>query len=116
MGHIEKEDSILFRLGDEILDDDDKDFMIERFKQADVDSGGRTLKEFEKIAGDFKQQESDLGKKREEEFARAVAQTEAILDEQQRTKYEQIIKNRMGHLPTTGQGDSMSPIPLPTIR
>lgn len=56
VGHIEKEDSILFRLGDEILDDDDKAVVIERFKQADIDSGGRSLQEFEKIASQLEEE------------------------------------------------------------
>jgi hemerythrin-like domain-containing protein len=55
VGHIEKEDSVLFRLGDEILDDNDKDLVVERFKQADVDSGGRSLQEFEKVASDLEE-------------------------------------------------------------
>ena len=56
VGHIEKEDSILFRLGDEILDDNDKDIVVERFRLADLDSGGRSLQEFEKIASELEEE------------------------------------------------------------
>jgi len=50
VGHIEKEDSILFKLGDAVLDDDDKDALMEGFKQANANLGGRTLQEFERAA------------------------------------------------------------------
>lgn len=56
VGHIEKEDGILFRLGEEILDDDDKAALTERFKQADSALGGRTLQDFEKIASELEEE------------------------------------------------------------
>lgn len=53
--HIEKEDNILFRLGDEILDDEDKAALIESFKQVDSDLGGRTPQDFERIASELEE-------------------------------------------------------------
>src|SRR5438128_8937894 len=35
VGHIEKEDSILFRIGDEVLDDEDKSGLAASFKEFD---------------------------------------------------------------------------------
>jgi hemerythrin-like domain-containing protein len=55
VGHIEKEDGILFRLGDEILDDDDKAALSEGFKKFDSDQGGRTTHEFERIASELEE-------------------------------------------------------------
>lgn len=55
VGHIEKEDNILFRLGDEILDDEDKAALAESFKQFDSDLGGRTPQDFERIASELEE-------------------------------------------------------------
>jgi hemerythrin-like domain-containing protein len=55
VGHIEKEDSILFTLGDEILDDEDKAALTESFKQVDADLGGRTPEDFERIASELEE-------------------------------------------------------------
>lgn len=55
VGHIEKEDGILFRLGDEILDEDDKAALSDGFKKFDSDLGGRTTQEFERIASELEQ-------------------------------------------------------------
>ncbi len=55
VGHIEKEDNILFRLGDEILDDEDKAALIESFKQVDSELGGRTPEDFERIASELEE-------------------------------------------------------------
>jgi hemerythrin-like domain-containing protein len=53
VGHIEKEDSILFRIGDEMLDDEEKAVLAESFKQIDVVLGGRTLQDYERIASEM---------------------------------------------------------------
>lgn len=53
VGHIEKEDSILFRIGDEVLDDAEKVALVESFKQVDTALGGRTLQDYEKIASEL---------------------------------------------------------------
>lgn len=53
VGHIEKEDSILFRIGDEMLDDEEKDSLAESFKQVDVALGSRTLQDYERIASEM---------------------------------------------------------------
>lgn len=50
IGHIEKEDSILFRIADEILEDEEKDALAESFKQLDVALGERNLGDYERIA------------------------------------------------------------------
>lgn len=55
VGHIEKEDGILFRLGDEILDEDDKAALSDGFKKFDSDLGGRTTHEFERIASELEE-------------------------------------------------------------
>ena len=49
-GHIEKEDSILFRIADEILDDDEQEQIAEGFKELDVVLGPRSLQDFERLA------------------------------------------------------------------
>ena len=56
IGHIEKEDSILFRIADEILEDEEKDALVERFKQLDVALGGRSLQDYERIASEMEAQ------------------------------------------------------------
>ncbi|HSB11023.1 MAG TPA: hemerythrin domain-containing protein [Blastocatellia bacterium] len=53
VGHIEKEDSILFRIGDEVLDDDEKSALVESFKQADTALGGLTLQDYERMASEL---------------------------------------------------------------
>jgi hemerythrin-like domain-containing protein len=50
VGHIEKEDSILFRIGDEVLDDAEKAALAQDFKQLDNALGGLTLEDYEKAA------------------------------------------------------------------
>lgn len=53
VGHIEKEDSILFRIADEILEDDAKDALAESFKQLDLALGDRNLQDYERIASEL---------------------------------------------------------------
>lgn len=55
VGHMEKEDGILFRLGDEILDERDKDALSESLRQFDEDLGGRTIHEFAGIASELEE-------------------------------------------------------------
>ena len=50
VSHIEKEDSVLFRLGEEILDDEDKASLAKSFRENDEALGGRSLEDFEKTA------------------------------------------------------------------
>ena len=53
VGHIEKEDSILFRIGDEVLDDEEKDALAASFKQTDAILGDRTLEAYERLASEL---------------------------------------------------------------
>lgn len=55
VGHIEKEDSILFRIGDEVLDDVEKVALAEEFKQLDTALGGLTLRDFERRASELEE-------------------------------------------------------------
>ena len=55
VGHIEKEDSILFRIGDEVLDDEDKSALAASFKEFDFTLGGRSLEDFERLATELEQ-------------------------------------------------------------
>jgi hemerythrin-like domain-containing protein len=48
--HIEKEDSILFRIAAEILDDEGKAALSEGFKQAEAQLGLNTKEEYERVA------------------------------------------------------------------
>lgn len=50
VSHIEKEDSILFRIGDELLDDEEKAALAASFTQVDTALGERTLADFEQLA------------------------------------------------------------------
>jgi hemerythrin-like domain-containing protein len=50
VSHIEKEDSVLFRIGDELLDDEEKVALAASFRQVDSALGGRTLADFEQLA------------------------------------------------------------------
>ena len=56
VGHIEKEDSILFRIGDEVLEDSDKAELAESFKQVETALGGRTVEDFERMASELENQ------------------------------------------------------------
>ena len=49
-GHIEREDSILFRIADEILDDEDKQEINEAFNRVRVEFGVETLEKYERLA------------------------------------------------------------------
>jgi hemerythrin-like domain-containing protein len=55
IGHIEKEDSVLFRIGDEVLDDDDKVALAASFTQTEAALGGRTLQDFERLASEIEE-------------------------------------------------------------
>lgn len=55
VGHIEKEDSILFRIGDEVLDDEEKAALAASFKQTDAVLGGRTLEDYERLASEIEE-------------------------------------------------------------
>lgn len=55
VGRIEKEDGILFKLGDEILDEDDKSALSDGFKKFDAELGGSTTHEFEQIASELEE-------------------------------------------------------------
>lgn len=50
VSHIEKEDSILFRIGDELLEEEEKAALARSFIQVDAELGGRTLADFELLA------------------------------------------------------------------
>ena len=52
-GHIEKEDSILFRIGDEVLDEALKAKLVEEFKKLDASLGGLTLQDYERKASEL---------------------------------------------------------------
>jgi len=55
VGHIEKEDSILFRIGDEVLNDEEKAALAASFKQTDAVLGGRSLQDYERLASEFEE-------------------------------------------------------------
>jgi hemerythrin-like domain-containing protein len=56
--HMEKEESLLFRIADEILDDEDKTALAEAFKQADGQLPPHSQEEYERIAAKL---ENDWG-------------------------------------------------------
>ena len=56
LSHIDKEDSILFRLADEILDDEDKASLIEGFKLAEQEFGAGASEKYDRIASALEQQ------------------------------------------------------------
>ena len=55
VGHIEKEDSVLFRIGDEVLDDIEKRDLAASLKQADAALGERTLQDYELLATELEE-------------------------------------------------------------
>lgn len=55
VGHIEKEDSILFRIGDEVLDEAEKSALTASFKRTDAVLGDRTLADYERLASDLEE-------------------------------------------------------------
>lgn len=55
VGHIEKEDSVLYRIGDEVLEDEDKAALAASFKQADAVLGDRTLQDYERLASEIEE-------------------------------------------------------------
>jgi hemerythrin-like domain-containing protein len=55
VGHIEKEDSILFRIGDEVLDEALKAKLVEEFKQLDASLGGPSLQDYERKASELEE-------------------------------------------------------------
>jgi hemerythrin-like domain-containing protein len=50
VGHIDKEDSILFRIGEEVLDDVEKAELAASFKQTDAVLGNHSLQDYELLA------------------------------------------------------------------
>lgn len=54
-GHIELEDSVLFRLADEVLEEEDKKFILEAFRQAADELGADAIERYEKTASDLEQ-------------------------------------------------------------
>lgn len=68
--------------------------------------------DYDAVLAKFEQQMQELGKERERAFAKAVEQTKAILNAEQRAKYEEILKKgpfgggrRPGTNPTTQQSN-----------
>jgi len=59
---------------------------------------------FEKIAKDYHQREIALKQEREGAFGEGVNKTNEILTKPQQEKYSQIIKARLGHVPSTEAG------------
>jgi hypothetical protein len=69
---------------------------------------------FEQISKEYADGFKELNRKRDQEFKKAVAQTKQVLNEEQWTKYERILKSRVGpgplreleggELEPTGQG------------
>lgn len=55
VGHIQKEDNILFRIGHEVLDESEKSALTESFKEVDVVFGGRTLQDYEQTASQLEE-------------------------------------------------------------
>lgn len=53
VGHIEKEDSILFRIGDELLEDEEKAALVVSFKQIESALGNRTVQDYERLASEL---------------------------------------------------------------
>lgn len=50
IGHMEREDSILFRIADEIMDDEEKQELGESFKRVQAEFGVETLEKYERLA------------------------------------------------------------------
>lgn len=55
VGHIEKEDSILFRIGDEVLDEQDKWALAASFKETDAALGDLSLEDYEQLASSLEE-------------------------------------------------------------
>jgi hemerythrin-like domain-containing protein len=53
IGHIETEDGILFRIGDEVLDDEDKAELMESFRTFEADNRLRPLADYERKASEL---------------------------------------------------------------
>ena len=71
---------------------------------------------FEKISKDFADRFDQLSSKRDRTFADAVEKTRRLLSDDQRKKYDEILKNRVGPGPGRGYGGSSGggpPLPPP---
>jgi hemerythrin-like domain-containing protein len=53
IGHMQKEEAILFRLADEMLDDDEKDELMAGFRRAEAALGAGVYERYQKIATDL---------------------------------------------------------------
>ena len=56
VAHIQKEDQILFRIAEEVLDDADKEALSREFKQAAAQFGPGVLEQYERIAAELEQE------------------------------------------------------------
>jgi hemerythrin-like domain-containing protein len=53
VNHIQNEDNILFRLADEILDDQEKDVLTQAFRQVEAEIGRDNVKQYEDLAAEL---------------------------------------------------------------
>jgi Spy/CpxP family protein refolding chaperone len=67
--------------------------------------------QFEKISTDYAQRFDSVTQEREHAFQTAVDRTRSLLNDTQREKYDQIIKNRLGRVPPPGTGAPPPPPP-----
>ena len=55
--------------------------------------------QFEKISKEFANHATEINRQREQLYADAIQRTNGLLNETQRQKYEQILKERLGRIP-----------------
>ena len=53
IGHMQKEEAILFRVADELLDDEEKDELMASFRRAEAELGAGVYARYEKIANEL---------------------------------------------------------------
>jgi Spy/CpxP family protein refolding chaperone len=82
-------------------------------RQRDQAIGGiltdRQKAEFEKIAADFANRFTQLNQKRDQTIQSAIDRTNDLLDQQQRRRYQQIIRARLNRNTGTGVGSAGQP-------
>ena len=55
-GHIQKEDGILFRLADDMLDDDEKSVLAEAFNHLEAEIGASKIEEYARLAAELEKE------------------------------------------------------------
>lgn len=56
IGHVQKEDNVLFRIAEEIMDEEEQESLMEAFKRAEAEMGEGVLEHYERMAAELEEE------------------------------------------------------------